>query len=160
MAKNYVNGYDSPRIILTDINNVSTTYDISFKYECLKEYHEVVATTIERLNGGKSQIINFVRYSWLLSLAPYSVKGDLLILCNKVENATKQLKKITLIPHKERTDRSFVVFVNFIKAEIDMHYHHHGADNTANKGYMIEFMNAEPQEEVSVLDPDTEIPPP
>ncbi|TRZ52042.1 hypothetical protein D4R99_03440 [bacterium] len=153
MSKLYVNGYDHPRFEIVQPDNSIVTHDISFKYQALKEYYTAVGDLVKIIDGSKVPWIDHYEYEWELSLIDYAESPDLLKL-TEVEKAAARGLPIYLTPHHDHIWRKFRVLVLPERREIDQHYHHGGADNTANKGYIITFVNAERITEIQTEDGD------
>lgn len=152
MSKLYVNGYDAPIFRLVDkITSAEEIIEMSFKYQALKEYYEKVSTLLVYDDGSKEKIIHYYNYEWHLSYIQSIENPDMMKL-KQIENA-EATHYIFLKPHKEIFWREFQVLILDEKSEIDLHYHHGGADSTTNKGYNKVFVNAEPITECQTVDP-------
>lgn len=152
MAKKYVNGYNKPRFKLIAPSGAVEVIDISFKYQAIKEYYERIGELVTLIDGHKKKYNRYVEYEWRLLFTDYAEKDDLLKIA-RIENAEIEGKRIILYPHVDNLNRSFEVFILDEKREIDLHYHHGGRDDTANRGYEISFVNKDRITWVDIWDP-------
>ncbi|KXK03497.1 MAG: hypothetical protein WBP57_08415 [Ignavibacteria bacterium] len=154
MPKRYVNGYNTPSILL--VHNVTAAQELielSFKMQALKEFYEKISVTTKLIDGSKKKKVRYYDYAWLLDYKEYAEKDDLLLI-QRIENAETDNKTIYLTPHKDYPWRRFRVLVKDELRELDLHYHHGGRELTANKSFHIGFVNAEKITKQQFVDPD------
>jgi hypothetical protein len=152
MAKHYVGGYDKFRIILRKSGREDEIINFSFKYEALKEYHEVISSLHKYTDGSKEEIVHYVEYEWRIFYTD-EIEAEDLLKFQKIENATKNGFEIWLIPHIDTEYRIFNVLVLREKVELSLHSHFGGQDETTNYGFMISFINKSPINDVNYGDP-------
>lgn len=151
--KNYVNGYDKPRIEVVNNNGSITTYDLSPRYGSLKEYYEEIGDVVKMPDGSKKKQIDHYDYEWILDYPDHIESPDTLKL-TAVEKASASGKVIWLTPHIDLWFRRIKVLVLPEKRELDMDPHFGGRAKTANKGYRITFVNADRIAEIITADAD------
>lgn len=153
MAKKYVNGYDRPSFALTDSNGVVEIITLSFKYQALKEYYEKHSIIHKIIDGSKKKKPLHVDYEWRLFYDQSIEKEDLLKI-GKIENAEFEGKSIRLTPHIDYPWRYIDVIILDEKREIDLMPHGRGNETTANKGFVISFVNKSAITQINIIDPD------
>lgn len=153
--KRYVNGWDRPRFIARNNGVVVFDYVLSFKYDALKEYHEVDAVKQKFIDGSKNYVGRYIDYEWRLFLTNWSEKSDLLKL-KDIEMTLFNGYELTLYPHIDLMNRKFIVLVEPEKREIDIHLSHRGLADPPNKGYEISFVNKAAITAVDMGNPETD----
>lgn len=146
--KKFVNGYDSPVIIIIE-NGISETYEFSGRIQSLKEYFTEIGDVTTLVDGSKKKFVSHYEYEWILDYSAFA-EADELLKFKEIIQADSRGAQIYLIPHKDLFWRSFHVHISQNKTEIYTGYDVHGSYETENKGFIITFVNADRISELNI----------
>jgi len=153
--KQYINGIYDPMLIITDSDNKKLyTIEPSFKYQSFKEYYTKESILHRNWKGNRAKKIKCVDWNWEWSFVDAVYNEDLTKLINlENEEINNPTNKIWLVPHKENQTRKFHVIIKDEIREIDTWPDFNYAENTPNKGYIINFLLATMEKTIRIIDP-------
>ena len=149
--KRYVNGYSSPRFLITHSLGNTETVNISLKFQGLREYIEDKYIMHEDLSGALKPKFLYTRKYFELDFSALLTSTDAFAV-QRVDDACRQGKPVSIIPHAENPAYIYRVTVVPDKRSLGLHYG--GLNSFGNKDFIINFQTIEPLYELGWLDPD------
>lgn len=141
MSLLFINGYKKPAFIVHKSSSLAERFDLSFKYNGLKEYWEEKFIEHESIGGKITQEFISLRKYFELDYSGIIQKEDSLKI-QEILNAAYAGKTIIIIPHTDNESYRYQVAVEPGQKTLSLHYG--GRCALGNKDLVITFKTVSP----------------